>query len=295
MVLLNNINSIPMSIESVSGIRTVESMQMVKYLAVPSVREFQFVLGLSRERDREYGIYILDKKGTRVTYITADTQGGVMQPHELSNFVDEGTRAVSFHVHYKDSTARSLSIFPSQTGIYGGDVGMHLTDVGGSFGIVSNHGLSFPIAVKSMSRDEHIVRLMRKKSRDLDSADEPMWRIYTGSHAGESFPSGTDVYKSGFTFSKQEDSIIVSFTYMQHHFQMMVYLMFVSWEKLVGTENDYDSIDGLCFEDGLKDLVSALKIQSLVENLEIPLCVNVSKAVDLRLKAQTRSEAYGKD
>lgn len=229
-----------------------------------TIRDLKELAVKTQESAAEYGVSIYqtieDKSGSVYTVGEGTSIYEPEPPSELRGKIKSG---VFVHCHPVRSNERSddgrtLHILPSGNGFFSGDFEASIQSrvIGGYLNIASEYGMTMFIGIEGISRDDEVVRKLRKKFKGSYLGKQKVWKIITGERAGTAFVNSEFEEAVNDKLSMGDDVLLFSNTE-----ELGVrYFLHLSWEKLEELKSTYGDLNNLCFGDGLEKLVGALKL-----------------------------------
>ena len=215
----------------------------------------------TQESAVEYGVSIYQttdgKSGSVYTVGEGTSIYEPEPPKELRGKIKSG---VFVHCHpirnnERPDVGRTLHVLPSGNGFFSGDFEASIMSrvIGGYLNIASEYGLTMFVGIVGISRDEKVVRDLRKKFKKNYLGKQKIWKIISGERAGTALVNSEFEEAVYDKLSMNEDVLLFSNTE-----ELGVrYFLHLSWEKLEELKSAYGDLNNLCFGDGVEKLAES--------------------------------------
>lgn len=255
--------------QSLSLIDKIARREAYRIESFPTVQDLQEIAKEGQKRQREFGVQLYITEDEKGTTFNSGAAENVFEPEPPSKLRDKIRAGIFFHSHPikpEDQLADGkigLHIMPSEPGDFKATIWSRR--IAGYFNILTEHGMTLNVSAEGVSRNEDILRRLRYKAGEKELANEKVWKILTGSQAGQVIVGEQSKKVSeGFNFGHED---VVAFSHTDYSYigvdkvspiGTIRHFVFISWQKLEEMQEIYGNLENLCFGKGTRKLIEHL-------------------------------------
>lgn len=231
---------------------------------VPTIQDIRDLALKTQSEQIEYGVSVYQTVSAETGSVyAAGSSRAIFEPEPPKELKGKIRSGVFIHCHpialsERVENGRSLHLLPSGSNSLAGDFGADIMSriIGGYLNVASEYGLTMNIGIEGITREDFITRELKRKAGADKTANEHVWKIWSGNKAGTAFVNREIGEAVDQKFSVDEDIILLSHTDSLGTRNFL----HLSWEKLTELESIYGGFENLCFGNGLDLLLNHLAI-----------------------------------